>query len=149
MSYDNSYDPPDWWLEQLAVVMREQGWDDSDVIKMAREADGRERRWGPDRISKMRSRRSKGTIQMIVAISKAIKIPSPVIEAKDQADAAAIDRWLSTRRPPSTEEPQRKVAVLQALDSVVSDAKDQTKAVPSEDEGRLGSGRTRRTPRGG
>lgn len=145
-TYDNGYAPPDWWLERLAAVMAEQGWDDSDVIKVAREIDGRERRWGPDRISKMRGRKQKGTIQMVVAISRAAKIPSPIIEAVDEKDAEAIDRWIATRRPTTNDAPPRKHAVIQALDNVVKDAKDQTSHVPSVDEGISRGSRTRRTP---
>lgn len=144
MTYDNSYNPPDWWLERLAEVMTEQGWDDSDVMLEARNIDGRERRWDSSRLSKMRSRKSKGTIQMVVAISKAARIPSPVFEAADLADAEAIDRWLSTRPAASAKPLPRRAAALQALDATVEAAKDQTRAVNSKDEGSPRDPRTRR-----
>ncbi len=141
MTYDNSYYPPGWWLARLATVMDEQHWNDSTVMRMASAIDGR-RRWGPDRLSKMRSRTSKGTIQMVTAISKAVRIPPPVVEALDPVEADALDRWVSSRRSPTTgeavtsiETSYKTAVVMQRMAAAVQQKKDQTDPVSSKDEG--------------
>lgn len=150
MAYDKGYEPPDWWLQRLTVVMSDLGWDNADLAREARDVDGRGKKWGADRISKMRSE-SKGTFELVAAVSTATGIPAPVIEAANIDEADALRSWLlAYRRRTSTgvETVTKKTAIAQALDASVKEAIDQSDAVMSDDEGSPRDPRTRRAHRG-
>lgn len=146
--YDKGFEPPGWWLELLSKAMRDLDIDNADVARLARVVDGREKKWGPDRIVKLRGE-FNGTIRLVQAISKAVAIPSPVITPENEQEAAAFDRWLRSRQSTTANPDQqsRDRAVAQALDSAVKQAEDQTRPVTSADERSPRGPRTRRASR--
>ncbi len=149
MAYDDSFKPPTWWFEELDQALLDLGWDHADLAREAREIDGRGKKWGSDRISKLRSER-KATIQMVSAISQAAGIPTPVAEMRTKVEADAFKRWHDSYRrgQPATEDVSPKRAtVAQTLAAAVKDKTDQSDAVTSADEGIPRGSRSRRTPR--
>jgi hypothetical protein len=148
--YDRGFEPPGWWLELLSKAMRELDLDNADVARLARVVDGREKKWGPDRITKLRGE-FNGTIRLVQAVSKAVAIPSPVVTPDSAEDAEALDRWLRSRQSTTAaanpDQQSRERAVAQALDSAVKQAEDQTRPVASTDEGSPRGPRTRRASR--
>lgn len=138
--YDDSYKPPDWWLGELAKAMTDLDWGDGEVIKQAREIDGRNKSWGPDRVVKLR--RGNATIQLVVAISRALDIAPPIVVARDQKEAEALRRWIVAHRPAVENHAGsglKQARIEQALDEAVKTEKDQRGKLPSKNE---------RSPRG-
>lgn len=145
MAYDKGYAPPDWWLARLDVAMGALGYDDGDLAREARDIDGRSKKWGSDRISKMRTEK-KGTFPLVSAVSSAVNIPSPVVEALDEKEAEALQAWIVSYRRKNAADSSKVKSVLQRLNTVVESAEDQTEHVPSTDEGNPRDPRTRRAP---
>lgn len=153
--YDQSFRPPPWWFLKLDEAKTDLDLSDGEVIAAARELDAREsdgdtKRWDASRMSKMRTE-GKATIQLVVAISLAMKIPAPVVVPKNGVEAEAIDRWLADYRRKHGQVQSGSVAkvatISQVLDAAVKAKTDQTPPLPSPDEGSPRSPRTRRAPR--
>lgn len=139
--YDDGFAPPGWWLEEFDRVReKELDWTDRDVVRKANEIAntlGWQKKWGPDRIVKMRG--GSATLKLVVAVSKATGVAPPVLIAESLADAAQLDRWRKLH-PAPVEKTQsgsgvKEAEIEQALVGAVKAAKDQTRAVPSRNEG--------------
>lgn len=147
--YDRSYSCPMWWIEELGRVISIESWDHATLARRAREIDGRGKSWGPDRISKMRTG-ANVTLELVLAVSKAVGLPPPFFEATSMDEARAFERFRRRLDADLTaDQNARNAAVAQALDAAVQDAKDQTQPVVSRDEGSPRDPRTRRAPRSG
>lgn len=150
--YDNSYKPPDWWLSRVISILEDSDWTHGTLAKQASLVDGRSpKKWGADRVTKL-IRNNAGTIQFVTAISKVLKLPPPIFEPANEKEAAAFERWIDAsrrRQSGSADIEARGATIERALTGAVADAKDQTRAVHSENEGSPRDPRTRRAPRGG
>lgn len=136
-TYDDSFHPPPWWIlmmdKRLGIdEARTDGW----LARAAAAVDARDQRWGADRISKLR--KGSATIQLVIACSAVLGIPSPVVLARDENDAIEIDAWLAPRRRRVEKlngTGAKRDRIVKALDASVEAAKDQTDAVESKNEG--------------
>lgn len=145
--YDGGYNLPGWWRGLYNQAVDRLGWKNPEIIKHALEIDPR-KKWGPDRLVKM-MKEGRTTATLLIAVSAALDIPSPVVLAQDQDEAVALKAWLSNHRRSglSSKAEARRSVALQALDNASKPAKGQTQPLPSSHEGETDGGRVGRASR--
>lgn len=100
--YADSITPPKWWLEELERIITDDDLNDRKLADRANiEAPGES--WDRSRIHKMRSGKTGWTRPIILAISRALKIPSHRDPDRSQGGGGA--RAMAPRAPNVDESP--------------------------------------------
>ena len=140
---------PKWWTDVVFPILEKPGVDYTDLAKRASIFAGRTSPWKRDAISKFKSGAAR-TRELANGISLALGIPQPYFEARSPKESKAIAAvMLAAEGPQTTPDQDAKIALLnQISDEERRSASDQTRPVPSRDEGTSRRGRHRRSTRG-
>lgn len=146
--YEHGYDVPKWWLDELRSAMglnagQEKTWDRAELAARASAEHGRATPWDTSRITRLLQNRNV-TLELVIAVSKAVGISPPVFEARTKAEADAMLQTSRRFDGANPESSARVSRVAQQLDAAVKGQKDQSGDVLWKDEGSPRSPRTRR-----
>lgn len=149
-TYERSGKPklPGWWTERVFPILERSDVDFGELAAKASRFAGRASPWKRDAISKFKNGVAQ-TRELANGISLALGVPPPYFEARSEKEAKAIQALLEATGPSAiTADQQGKLVVLdQASEAERRSAIDQTRGVPSNNEGtprRGGIGRTAR-----
>lgn len=149
-TYERSGKPnlPRWWTDLVFPKLEQVDY--AELAAAASAFAGRASPWKRDAITKFKTGAAR-TRELANGISLALGIPQPYFEARSEKESQAMRAVMELGNPPS-EVSKDQDAKLAALD-VAGDrerraAIDQTRRVPSADEGTSRRGRARRTTRG-
>ncbi len=140
---------PKWWTEIVFPLLENPDVDYGVLAEKASIFASRTSPWKRDAISKFKSGAAR-TRELANGISMALGVPQPYFEARSPKESEAISAlMLAVGGTPTTPDQDAKIALLNDVgDKERAAASDQTRRVPSRDEGTSRRGRTRRSTRG-